>query len=248
MERSAVLARLDLGVGARGLSDRLCFHDRHGAKQRGVESLHAIEIDLRELRRRDLFRGDQRRETMRRKKRNRFRVARHRARPRLHHEFGALERRRTALTDQRLHQVTGTAGPWLKGPRHRLAIAEWREWSLRCGLRCAGDRAGRATLRQCARAKPESARRRTHEGEKYKLAARETGELLCLLTHQFGFGLHLVEQFKLVTHVHRRLRCSCVGCCVAGRSERLRGSAQKRSFSRIGRRRASCAVENRRRP
>src|SRR5262249_8452972 len=125
---------------------RLLFHDRHGAEQRRIVFLQSVEIDLRELRRRDLLRFDQRGQPVRRKECDVFFGCRDWPSPRIDGERRALERRGATLVDELFHERARSAWIWLERPRHWVTIAErwWRRLlrRLRCGTgRCLSERA-----------------------------------------------------------------------------------------------------------
>jgi hypothetical protein len=195
VERATILTSLDLRVGLRGFAHGLLFHDRHGAEQLRVEARDAVEVDARDLRGRELALSDQGGEAMGGQERNRLRVVRHGAAPLRHGERRPLERDRSVLAHELLHERASAAGVWLERPRHRFAVAEWRrKWRL--GRLC--ERA----LGKGASAKPERARRGGHEGQEDELASIHSQDCFGLLSHELGFVLNVVEEFELELVAH----------------------------------------------
>jgi len=202
-----VSARGEIGVGPRCFGERVCFHDVYGAQQNGIETLDALEIDLRDLHRRDLLFPDKRGQAMRGKESEIVGIGRHSAAPLRHRKGRALECCGATLFDELFHQHAGATGIRLEGPRHRNSHFERGRWR---GLRTASTTTACTTLsKQRFRAESECARGRGCEREKDKFAPVHTSEVFGFLRHLLGFGLHLIKNFQLLAHAHLLILQSC---------------------------------------
>ena len=114
----------DLGVGLRGFGARRVVHEGDDAIERRIEPLEPLEVDVRDARRREFARLDERGDAVRRQEREVFVRRRHRPAELLHREHGAIEGRPSALARQLLHQRAGAAGIRLELQGRRLAVAE----------------------------------------------------------------------------------------------------------------------------
>jgi hypothetical protein len=156
-----------------------------------------VEIDLRELCRRDVPALDQRGLTVRGKKRNLLGVGRHFARPRGDGERRTLEDRRAVLAHELFHESAGTAGIRLERPGNWFAVPQ-RHWRrLRNLRRCPPGRC----LSERPRAEAKGRRRGGGEREEDELSSAYTVELE-LSGQLFGLGFRLVQEIQLVVNRH----------------------------------------------
>ena len=130
MERPTVVAVTEVHIRLPCLFSGTVLEDRHRTEQDRVVPLHPVEIDLRQLDRRDAAVANKRGEAVDREEGDVGLVRGHGAPPRLDLDGRAFERAAPVLAPELLHERAGSTGVSLELECRRLPVAERHEGHL----------------------------------------------------------------------------------------------------------------------